>query len=77
LVSLACGGSQVTSTGDGEAVWLQQECAATAEMPTLCRNNFDDGGVAFVASTPCESCRQAEADAKGIDKVKGSVWLGC
>lgn len=40
----------VRSVGKGTAVWEEQECAQSAEMPTVCRMNVPDDGHEFVAS---------------------------
>jgi hypothetical protein len=62
----------VRSVGDSTAVWEEQECAAGADMPTVCRQSQgdDDEGHTFVAtyvaslslSLPPPVCRQSQGD---------------
>lgn len=40
----------VRSVGKGTAVWEEQECAQSADMPTVCRMNAPDDGHEFVAT---------------------------
>lgn len=65
----------VRSVGDSTAVWEEQECAAGADMPTVCRQSQgdDDEGHTFVA-TYDEDVATVSAE---VDFTPAVFFAGC